>query len=103
MGSAGASGESCYVCGGFKSVAQAHHVIPLNEQFDRGFETPNHDHERLCPTQHVVLHLWIDDDISDHEGRRRAGRPSATYLTPNLAVTLNSPAGVVSSAASRVS
>lgn len=73
MGSAGASGESCYVCGGFKSVAQAHHVIPLNEQFDRGFETPNHDHERLCPTQHVVLHLWIDDDISDHEGRRRAG------------------------------
>ena len=23
--------------------------------------------------QHVVLHLWIDDDISDHEGRRRAG------------------------------
>lgn len=26
--------KACYVCGGFGPITQAHHVIPLNEQFD---------------------------------------------------------------------
>ena len=78
-------------------------MIPLNEQFDRGFETPNHDHERFAQlnTWSFICGLMTTSPIM--KAATGPGRPSATYLTPNLAVTLNSPAGVVSSAASRVS
>jgi hypothetical protein len=69
------SREACFVCRKFKSIAQAHHVVPLGEQFDREFETASHEHEFLCPNHHVMLHLWIDDDIS-HQRRGRRAAPT---------------------------
>lgn len=64
--------EPCAVCGKFRSVAQAHHVAPLAEQFDQGFTEPDHEHVWLCPNHHAILHLWIDDDVSDARRGRRA-------------------------------
>jgi len=66
--------SACFVCGKFESVAQAHHLIPLSEQYDNGFRAANHTHEWLCPTHHAILHLWIDEAVSDqHRGRRAVG------------------------------
>jgi hypothetical protein len=65
--------EPCFVCGKFEAITQAHHVVPLNEQFEHGFEVPDHEHEWLCPNHHVTLHLWIDRSSSEqHLGRRAA-------------------------------
>jgi hypothetical protein len=60
------------VCGKFKSITQAHHLVPLGEQFDRKFEAVSHEHEFLCPNHHTMLHLWIDHDISEARRGRRA-------------------------------
>jgi hypothetical protein len=63
----------CFVCGKFEAITQAHHVVPLNEQFECGFGVADHEHEWLCPNHHVTLHLWIDRSSSDqHLGRRAA-------------------------------
>lgn len=65
--------EPCLVCGKFEKITQAHHVVPLNDQFERGFEVTDHEHEWLCPNHHVILHLWIDRSSSEqHLGRRAA-------------------------------
>jgi hypothetical protein len=55
--------KPCFICGRFRSVAEAHHVVPLGKQFDLGFEVADHEHEWLCPSHHTVLHLWIDHDL----------------------------------------
>jgi hypothetical protein len=55
-----------------QAQVHAHHVVPLGEQFDRGFRDPYHEHEWLCPNHHAMLHLWIDDEISDLRRGRRA-------------------------------
>lgn len=52
----------CWVCGKFKSVAQAHHVIPLAAQYDRGFKYPDQEFVWLCPNHHAMTHLYIPDD-----------------------------------------
>lgn len=54
--------SNCEVCGKFRRVAQAHHVIPLAFQFDRGGSPPDHEHVWLCPTHHAILHLLIAAD-----------------------------------------
>ncbi|RTE88237.1 hypothetical protein D6B98_36955 [Bradyrhizobium sp. LVM 105] len=72
--------EACFVCGKFQSISQAHHVVPLGEQFDRGFSVANHEHEFLCPNHHAILNLWIDDDIS-HQRRGRRAAPTFEDLT----------------------
>lgn len=64
--------RGCFVCGGFASVTQAHHVVPLNEQFDLGFSVPDDEHEWLCPNHHAILHLWIDRSGSHQKLGRRA-------------------------------
>ncbi|WP_024342652.1 HNH endonuclease [Bradyrhizobium japonicum] len=70
--------KACYVCGGFGPITQAHHVIPLNEQFDLGFVAPDHEHEWLCPNHHVILHLSIDRSSSHQKLGRRAA-PSLAH------------------------
>ena len=52
-------GERCEVCNRLASIAQAHHLIPLGEQYDRGFVTPNQRHAWLCPNHHAMLHLFM--------------------------------------------
>ncbi len=65
--------QACFVCGGFEPIAQAHHVVPLNEQFEHGFDKPDHEYEWLCPNHHVILHLCIDRSASTQSlGRRIA-------------------------------
>jgi hypothetical protein len=74
--------EPCFVCGKFKSITQAHHVVPLGEQFDHGFRVADQEHEWLCPNHHVILHLWIDDRITDvRRGRRAAHTMDHVDLT----------------------
>jgi hypothetical protein len=51
--------QPCYVCEKFKSIAQAHHVVPLTAQYDRGFKYPDQERVWLCPNHHTMVHLYI--------------------------------------------
>jgi hypothetical protein len=51
--------QPCYVCGKFRSITQAHHVIPLTAQYDRGFKLPDQESVWLCPNHHTMVHLHI--------------------------------------------
>lgn len=51
--------QPCYVCEKFKSITQAHHVIPLTSQYDRGFKYPDQEYVWLCPNHHTMAHLYI--------------------------------------------
>jgi hypothetical protein len=51
--------QPCYVCGKFRSITQAHHVIPLTAQYDRGFKLPDQESVWLCPNHHTMVHLYI--------------------------------------------
>jgi hypothetical protein len=52
--------EPCAVCGKFRVIAQAHHVMPLEAQYDRGLREPNHTHVWLCPNHHEVVHIFLN-------------------------------------------
>lgn len=54
--------EPCCVCGKFKGIAQAHHVIPLTAQYDRGFRYPDQEYVWLCPNHHAMIHLFIQNN-----------------------------------------
>lgn len=54
--------EPCWICGKFLSITQAHHVIPLTTQYDRGFQYPDPEHVWLCPNHHAMAHLYIQSD-----------------------------------------
>lgn len=69
--------ENCCVCGKFKVVTHAHHVVPLSAQYDRGFEAPDHEHVWLCPAHHAIIHVLIVDRKDDFE----RGRIAAEVLT----------------------
>jgi hypothetical protein len=65
----------CTVCRRYRTIAQAHHIIPLGSQFDRGFKEADHTHVWLCPNHHVVVHRLLtgadldrDDVIALLEG-----------------------------------
>lgn len=54
--------EPCCVCGQFQGISQAHHVVPLTAQYDRGFKYPDQAYVWLCPNHHAMAHLFIQDD-----------------------------------------
>jgi hypothetical protein len=54
--------QPCWVCGKFKSIAHAHHVVPLTAQYDRGFVYPDQELVWLCPNHHAMAHLYIPTD-----------------------------------------
>jgi hypothetical protein len=62
--------QSCHVCEKFKSIAQAHHVVPLTAQYDRGFKYPDQECVWLCPNHHTMVHLFIPT------GERSRGVPT---------------------------
>lgn len=66
--------EPCWVCGKFKSIAQAHHVVPLTAQYDRGFEVPDGEYLWLCPNHHAMAHMFIPDDGRSLERRTMRAR-----------------------------
>lgn len=53
--------EPCCICEKFKSISQAHHIVPLATQYDRGFKYPDQEYVWLCPNHHVMVHLYIPD------------------------------------------
>lgn len=72
----------CFVCGKFKSISQAHHVIPLAEQYDRGFSVPDNEHVWLCPNHHAIIHAFIPSDkhsLKVPARRNRGKRHSAIH------------------------
>lgn len=77
--------QPCYVCGKFKSIAQAHHVVPLSAQYDRGFKYPDPEHVWLCPNHHTMAHRYIlDDNRSLAPAAMRARDRSMAALFPDL-------------------
>lgn len=60
--------QPCKVCGKYRSLAQAHHIVPLACQVG---PEPSHEHIWLCPTHHAAVHLLIAQSLSS---RDRAGR-----------------------------
>ena len=57
--------QPCWVCGKFKSIAHAHHVVPLTAQYDRGF---------VYPDQELVLYIPTDDRSIAPAAMRARGR-----------------------------
>ena len=51
--------EECLVCGKFKAITEAHHLIPLEDQYDHGFRVPNQEFAWLCPSHHETVHVFI--------------------------------------------
>lgn len=51
--------ERCEVCRKLGVIAQAHHTIPLSDQFDRKFKRPSQRFVWLCPNHHVMVHLFM--------------------------------------------
>lgn len=69
--------QPCWVCGKFQSITQAHHVVPLVEQYTRGFAVPDNEHVWLCPNHHAIAHLFIigsDRSFSAAASRARSRR-----------------------------
>jgi hypothetical protein len=52
----------CWVCDKFRSITQAHHLVPLTAQYDRGFKYPDQAHIWLCPNHHALAHKFIYSD-----------------------------------------
>lgn len=77
--------EPCWVCGKFKGIAQAHHVIPLSQQYDRGFRVPDNEHVWLCPNHHTMAHLFIlQENPSTKIAAARARGRTLSALMPDL-------------------
>lgn len=57
--------QNCFVCGDYKPFCQAHHLIPLSEQYDMGFKEPDNSHIWLCPTHHIIIHTFMNG-IKNH-------------------------------------
>lgn len=74
--------QPCWVCGKFQSITQAHHVVPLAEQYARGFEIPDNEHVWLCPNHHAIAHLFILGSGRSYEAaaaRARSRRRAPVY------------------------
>lgn len=59
--------QPCDVCGKYRSLAHAHHILPLAVQEG---PVPNQEFVWLCPTHHAAVHLLIAQALSN---RDRAG------------------------------
>jgi hypothetical protein len=70
--------QPCCVCGKFKSISQAHHVVPLATQYDRGFKYPDQEHVWLCPNHHAMVHLYIPGDDRSLEPAAMRARSRTT-------------------------
>ena len=73
---------ACAVCGKYKSLTHAHHVIPLAMQSRVDRMVVNHEHEWLRPTHHAAVHVYIGAGASSRE---RAS-PSVVDIAADLPV-----------------
>lgn len=82
---AASSRQPCFVCGRFASITQAHHIVPLSFQYDRGFRIPDNEHVWLCPNHHVMAHLYVmNDDRSMSERAIEARDGTKAALNTDL-------------------
>lgn len=51
--------ECCAICGKYKSLTEAHHIVPLSLQFEAGAIDPIQEFRWLCPTHHAAEHVLI--------------------------------------------
>ena len=56
--------SACVVCGKFKSLTHAHHLVPLSLQHARGFAVASDSHVWLCPTHHSAVHVFIGQSLA---------------------------------------
>ena len=58
--------DNCHICGRYKSITHAHHIIPLAMQFNRGFAIPDNTFVWLCPNHHAAIHLAIELVVNEN-------------------------------------
>lgn len=80
----------CKVCGKYRGLTHAHHVVPLATQYRLGLKQPDHSHVWLCPTQHAAIHILIGQKLA-----RRIGASSATIKSINGLVETGELEGVL--------
>lgn len=52
--------DNCAVCGMYKEISQAHHLLPLDIQYEIGLRDACHKFVWLCPNHHAIVHRNID-------------------------------------------
>lgn len=51
--------QHCAICGKYKSLTEAHHIVPLALQFEAGAIDAIQEFRWLCPTHHAAEHVII--------------------------------------------
>lgn len=69
------SSEACAVCGKYREITHAHHIIPLAYQYECGAKSPDQSHCWLCPNHHLIVHLTINLAL------RKYWKGPATFMT----------------------
>ena len=59
--------QTCFVCDGYKIIAEAHHILELSKQYDLGFKKPNHTSVWLCPNHHRLAHIILSDNFKPEQ------------------------------------
>jgi len=60
--------QPCQICFFSFELSHAHHLMPLAEQYDRGFDKPNHTHAWLCPNHHALIHFLLRNGVRENPG-----------------------------------
>jgi hypothetical protein len=53
----------CEICDKFPAISEAHHIVPLAWQYDRGASVADHAHVWLCPSHHALVHAVLDGRV----------------------------------------
>lgn len=56
--------RACEVCGKYRSLTHAHHIMPLHLQYQFGTRLPDHEFLWLCPNHHAAVHLLISQFLA---------------------------------------
>lgn len=52
--------QACAICGKYKSLTHAHHIIPLAIQYRRNYIHPDQSYVWMCPTHHAAIHMFLN-------------------------------------------
>jgi hypothetical protein len=69
--------QPCKVCGKYRSLTEAHHVVPLAVQFEAGAIDPLQEFIWLCPTHHAAQHVLIAALLRNEPTPQLEGMPIA--------------------------
>lgn len=71
----------CFVCGKYKSLTHAHHLIPLAKQACESIQSVDNRHVWLCPTHHSAIHILLGARNVAHKKQTTAVRNVATEMS----------------------